>query len=348
MHQRPLGRTGVSVCKLCLGAMMFGSWGNPDHDESIRIIHAALDAGINFVDTADVYGAGESEEIVGKALAGGRRDNVVLATKFFSPMGEDANRRGRSRRWIIQAVEDSLRRLNTDWIDLYQVHRPRPGHRHRRDAVGAHRPRPPGQGPLHRPLHVPGQPDRRGAVDRSGPPPAALRHRAARLLDPRARHRSRRPAHLPAPRHGRDVLQPAHRRLALRALAQGLRATDPRRARAACPSASTSPSPPTSASSTPSSAHATGRRHRHHAHPTRDRLRAQPPGDHRGDHRPAHHGAVRRPSRRRRCHARSGGAGPHRRDRPARHDRQPRRQLLRQPRTGTGRPPTLRDELEVH
>ena len=123
MHQRPLGRTGVSVSQLCLGAMMFGSWGNPDHDESIRIIHAALDAGINFVDTADVYGAGESEEIVGKALAGGRRDDVVLATKFFNPMGEDANRRGGSRRWIIQAVEDSLRRLNTDWIDLYQVHR---------------------------------------------------------------------------------------------------------------------------------------------------------------------------------------------------------------------------------
>ncbi len=126
MHQRPLGRTGVSVSQLCLGAMMFGSWGNPDHDESIRIIHAALDAGINFVDTADVYGAGESEEIVGKALAGGRRDDVVLATKFFNPMGEDANRRGGSRRWIIRAVEDSLRRLNTDWIDLYQVHRADP------------------------------------------------------------------------------------------------------------------------------------------------------------------------------------------------------------------------------
>ena len=110
MEHRPLGRTGVSVSKMCLGAMMFGSWGNPDHDDSIRIIHAALDAGINFVDTADVYCAGESEEIVGKALKG-RRDDVVLATKFFSPMGEDPNRRGGSRRWIIQAVEDSLRRL---------------------------------------------------------------------------------------------------------------------------------------------------------------------------------------------------------------------------------------------
>jgi aryl-alcohol dehydrogenase-like predicted oxidoreductase len=127
MEHRQLGRTGVSVSKFCLGAMMFGAWGNPDHDDSIRIIHAALDAGINFVDTADVYGQGESEEIVGKALAGGRRDDVILATKFHNAMGDDPNRRGNSRRWIVRAVEDSLRRLNTDWIDLYQVHRPDPG-----------------------------------------------------------------------------------------------------------------------------------------------------------------------------------------------------------------------------
>jgi aryl-alcohol dehydrogenase-like predicted oxidoreductase len=125
MQHRPLGRTGVSVSQFCLGTMMFGSWGNPDHDESIRIIHAALDAGINFIDTADVYGAGESEEIVGKALAG-RRDDVVLATKFHNPMGDDLNQRGNSRRWIMRAVEDSLRRLGTDWIDVYQVHRPDP------------------------------------------------------------------------------------------------------------------------------------------------------------------------------------------------------------------------------
>src|SRR3954447_5554887 len=125
MEHRNLGRTGVSVSKLCLGAMMFGSWGNPDHDESIRIIHAALDAGINFVDTADVYGEGESEEIVGKPLAGGRRDDVILATKFHGAMGEDRNQQGSSRRWIIREVENSLRRLGTDWIDLYQVHRPR-------------------------------------------------------------------------------------------------------------------------------------------------------------------------------------------------------------------------------
>ena len=126
MEHRHLGRTGVSVSKFCLGAMMFGAWGNPDHDESIRIIHRALDAGVNFIDTADVYGQGESEEIVGKALAGGRRDDVFLATKFHNAMGDDPNQRGNSRRWIMRAVEDSLRRLGTDWIDLYQVHRPDP------------------------------------------------------------------------------------------------------------------------------------------------------------------------------------------------------------------------------
>jgi aryl-alcohol dehydrogenase-like predicted oxidoreductase len=125
MEHRLLGRTGVSVSKFCLGAMMFGAWGNPDHDESIRIIHRALDAGINFIDTADVYAQGESEEIVGKALAGGRRDDIILATKFHGAMGDDPNQQGSSRRWIIREVENSLRRLGTDWIDLYQVHRPR-------------------------------------------------------------------------------------------------------------------------------------------------------------------------------------------------------------------------------
>src|SRR3954462_13676503 len=112
MNSRPLGRTGVQVSPLCLGTMMFGAWGNTDHDDSVRITHRALDAGINFVDSADVYSSGESEEIVGKALKG-RRDDVVLATKFFMPMGEDPNMRGGSRRWIVRAVEDSLRRLAT-------------------------------------------------------------------------------------------------------------------------------------------------------------------------------------------------------------------------------------------
>ena len=124
MQLRTLGRTGVKVSPLCLGAMMFGAWGNPDHDESIAIIHRALDAGINFIDTADVYARGESEEIVGKALAGGRRDNVFLATKVHGTMGDDPNQFGNSRRWIIAEVENSLRRLGTDWIDLYQIHRP--------------------------------------------------------------------------------------------------------------------------------------------------------------------------------------------------------------------------------
>jgi aryl-alcohol dehydrogenase-like predicted oxidoreductase len=126
MELRPLGRTGVQVSELCLGAMMFGAWGETDHDESIRILHAALDAGINFIDTADVYSRGESEEIVGKALAGGRRDHVVLATKVHGSMGDDPNRYGNSRRWIMTEVENSLRRLGTDWIDLYQIHRPEP------------------------------------------------------------------------------------------------------------------------------------------------------------------------------------------------------------------------------
>jgi len=126
----------MQVSPLCLGAMMFGVWGEPDHDTSIKIIHSALDAGLNFIDTADVYSQGESEIIVGKALANGRRDGVVLATKFHGQMGVpttapvgtkgDPNLQGNSRRWIVQEVENSLRRLGTDWIDLYQVHRPDP------------------------------------------------------------------------------------------------------------------------------------------------------------------------------------------------------------------------------
>ena len=125
MHYRPLGRTGIKVSPYCLGAMMFGKLGNPDHDDAIGIIHKALDAGINFVDTADRYSAGESEEIVGKALKG-RRDKIVLATKVHGPMGDDPNQQGNSRRWIIEEVEHSLRRLQTDYIDLYQIHRPAP------------------------------------------------------------------------------------------------------------------------------------------------------------------------------------------------------------------------------
>jgi aryl-alcohol dehydrogenase-like predicted oxidoreductase len=117
----------MRVSPLTLGAMNFGQWANADHEDGIRIIHRALDAGINVIDTADVYSQGESEEVVGKALAAGRRDEVVLATKFHGQMGENPNHRGNSRRWIIREVENSLRRLQTEWIDLYQAHRPEPG-----------------------------------------------------------------------------------------------------------------------------------------------------------------------------------------------------------------------------
>ena len=124
MQYRNLGQTGVRVSLFGLGTMVLGAWGNTDRAVCSRIVNHALDAGVNLVDTADVYGAGESEEIVGAALAG-RRDEVVLATKFHFPMG-DPGRSGNSRRWIMQAIDDSLRRLDTDWIDLYQAHRPDP------------------------------------------------------------------------------------------------------------------------------------------------------------------------------------------------------------------------------
>ncbi|WP_443171633.1 aldo/keto reductase [Nonomuraea sp. KM90] len=122
---RPLGRTGIQVSPYCLGTMLFGRVGNPDHDDCARIIHRAVDAGINFIDTADVYSYSETEEIVGKALKG-RRDDIVLATKVNGPMGDDPNRAGNSRRWIVTEVEHSLRRLRTDHIDLYQIHHPDP------------------------------------------------------------------------------------------------------------------------------------------------------------------------------------------------------------------------------
>ncbi|XNL29686.1 aldo/keto reductase [Longispora sp. K20-0274] len=123
---RVLGRTGVRLSPLTLGAMNFGRIGNADHADGIRIIHRALDEGINVIDTADVYSQGESEEVVGKALLDGRRDEVFLATKFHGQMGDNPHHRGNSRRWIIREVENSLRRLQTDHIDLYQVHRPDP------------------------------------------------------------------------------------------------------------------------------------------------------------------------------------------------------------------------------
>ncbi len=125
MQYRTLGQTGIRASPYALGALMFATpIGNPDPDDSARIIHKALDAGINLIDTADAYG--DSEEVVGKALKG-RRDNVVLATKVSRSMGDDPNQQGASRRWIVTAVKNSLRRLQTDHIDLYQIHRPDPG-----------------------------------------------------------------------------------------------------------------------------------------------------------------------------------------------------------------------------
>ncbi len=125
MIYRPFGRTGIKVSPFCLGAMMFGGVANADREECTQIIHKALDAGINFIDTADRYSNGQSEEIVGAALKG-RRENVVIGTKVYGPMGSDPNQQGGSRRWITRAAEDSLRRLQTDYIDLYQLHRPVP------------------------------------------------------------------------------------------------------------------------------------------------------------------------------------------------------------------------------
>lgn len=149
MRTRPLGRTGIHVSPYTLGTMKFGRFGNPDHDECVRIVHRALDNGINLIDTADVYGGdGESEQIIGKALRG-RRDDVVLATKFSGPMGPDPNRRGNSRRWTVSAVEASLRRLGVDHIDLYQVHHP-DRHRYRGDSERPDRSPPLGQGASHR------------------------------------------------------------------------------------------------------------------------------------------------------------------------------------------------------
>ena len=215
MELRELGRTGVSVSPLCLGTMMFGAWGNTDHDDSIRIIHRALDAGINFVDTADVYSRGESEEIVGKALKGGRRDHVVLATKVHGKMGDDPNEFGNSRRWIVREVENSLRRLGTDWIDLYQIHRPEPDTdidetlAALSDLIRAGKVRYVGSStfPASQIVEAQWVAERRGR-ERFVTEQPPYSH-------PRARRGVRRPAHLPALRHGRDPVEPARRRLAV-------------------------------------------------------------------------------------------------------------------------------------
>ena len=221
MEYRTLGRTGVKVSPLCLGAMMFGAWGNPDHDDSVRIIHRALDAGINFIDTADVYSRGESEEIVRKALAGGRRDNVVLATKVHGTMGDDPNESGNSRRWIVQEVENSLRRLGTDWIDLYQIHRPEADTDIDEtlgalsDLVHAGKIRYFGSStfPAHQIVEAQWTAERRGRERFvCEQPPYSLLVRG---------DRGRRAAGVPGVRHGRDPVEPDRGRLALRQVAQG-------------------------------------------------------------------------------------------------------------------------------
>ena len=225
MEYRTLGRTGLKVSPLCLGAMMFGSFGNTDHDDSIRIIHAALDAGINFVDTADVYSFGESEEIVGKALAQTKRHKVVLATKVHGQMGQDPNAQGNSRRWIMAACDNSLRRLGVDYIDLYQIHRPSPETDIDEtlgaltDLVRAGKIRYFGSStfPAHEIVEAQWVAERR-ARERfvTEQPP---------YFDPRAQHRAGRAADVPEVRHGRPVVEPAGGRLALRRVRSGTRRT---------------------------------------------------------------------------------------------------------------------------
>ena len=221
---RKLGSTGVRVSPLCLGAMMFGAWGNTDHEDSIRIIHRALDAGINFIDTADVYSRGESEEIVGKALAGGRRDSVVLATKVHGTMrDEDPNQFGNSRRWIVREVENSLRRLKTDWIDLYQIHRPELDTDIDEtlgalsDLVHAGKVRYIGSStfPAHQIVEAQWVAERRGRERFvcEQPPYSMLIRRVEADVLPVCQQYS----------HRRDPLEPARRRLAVRALPQGRR-----------------------------------------------------------------------------------------------------------------------------
>ncbi len=244
---RLLGTTGLKVSPLTLGAMMFGKIGNPDHDDSVRIIHRALDAGINIIDTADVYSRGESEEIVGKALKG-RRDDVIVATKVHGTMSDDdPNQQGNSRRWIIREVESSLRRLGTDYIDLYQLHRPRPETdiddtlSALSDLVHA------GQGPLHRHHDVPAVAGRGGPVGGRAPAPRAPGDRAGAVLDPRPRGRAR-----PAPdraevRPRRAAVEPARGRLALGSV-------PPRRGVRRTPPAAVSGSPPGTTPSLPENA----------------------------------------------------------------------------------------------
>ena len=210
MEYRNLGRTGVKVSPLCLGAMMFGAWGEPDHDKSIRIIHAALDAGINFVDTADVYRQGENEEIVGKALKG-RRDDIVLATKFHGQMGDEINHQGSSRRWIMRRSRTrcgaSAPTTSTSTRSTARARTPTSRRRCRRSptscAPGKIRYFGSSTFPAAQIVEAQWVARERGL--------RALQDRAAAVQHARARDRGRRPPHRAAPRHGRDPVEPARR-----------------------------------------------------------------------------------------------------------------------------------------
>ena len=317
MEYRPLGRTGVKVSPLCLGAMMFGAWGNPDHDESVRIIHRALDAGINFIDTADVYSRGESEEIVAKALKG-RRDQVVLATKVHGAMGDGPNERGNSRRWIIQECEASLRRLGTDWIDLYQIHRFDDDTDHDEtlgaltDLVRAGKVRYIGSSTY------PGERDRDGAMGRRAARPASGSSASSRRT--RCSFAAIESEVLPlCERHGMGVIpwSPLAGGWLSGALAQGPGAAG-EHARRADPAALR----PVAAREPAEAGRRRGARRarrgrRHLVDPPGARVRAPASGRDGADHRPAHDGAAREPARRRRCAARLRAPRPHRRDRPA-------------------------------
>src|SRR5829696_7623746 len=340
MDYRPLGRTGVQVSKLCLGTMMFGAWGNADHDDSVRVIHSALDAGINFVDTADVYSAGESEEIVGKALKG-RRDDVVLATKFWGPMGEDPNRGGVSRRWIIAEVEDSLRRLGTDWIDLYQMHRPVPGTDIDEtlgaltDLVRQGKVRSIGSSSFSAGEIVEAQwaaRERRLERFRTEQPPYSLLTRGIELdVLPTAQ------------RHGMGILtySPLGGGWLSGSWSADSSPTSPGSSAAGEALRHVAAGEPAQARSGPAAS--AGRRRRRRLHDRAgDRVRHQPPGRDLRDHRPSDHGATRQPVCRRRRRPRRRDPRPHRRDRRARRDHQPGRHQLRRAGAPADAAPTLR------
>ena len=234
MDYRNLGRSGLKVSPLCLGTMMLGRWGNTDEAECVRMVHRALDAGINFIDTSNNYGEGSSEEIVGKALAG-RRNEAVLATKVWSRMGPGPNEQGLSRKAIQEQVEASLRRLADRRHRPLPDPPPRPDDAVGGDALGADRPRPPGEGPLHRlldePRHRPrrqpldgpprGVGDRRDALDLGAERLRALGLAPAALLDPAADDGGRALPGDAALRHREPRLEPARGGLAHRQVPEG-------------------------------------------------------------------------------------------------------------------------------